>query len=274
MENLLTQGAISQQQRDQARAAADSAIARRNELAAALQRAEEGTPREELEQAREEHAQAQAALDLLLAGSRPEEKAAARAQVAAAHQNLRLLQRGTRAEDLQAARAKLAQAKASLDALRAGSRKEEIRQARAAAEAAAASARAATNTLQERVLRAPRDGTIERILVAVGDLVSPATPVVRMADPSDIWIRVYVPEALLAKVAIGSDASVRVDGIATPLPAFVESIATRGEFTPANLQTPEERGKQVFAVRLRLRPPDPRVKAGMYATVTRIGNWP
>ena len=43
--------------------------------------------------------------------------------------------------------------------------------------------------------------------------------------------------------------------------------------TPANLQTPGERGKQVFAVRIRLKNPDPRVKAGMYATVARIGGW-
>jgi HlyD family secretion protein len=49
--------------------------------------------------------------------------------------------------------------------------------------------------------------------------------------------------------------------------AEVESVASRGEFTPANLQTPEERGKQVFGIRLRLKQPDARVKAGMYATV-------
>ena len=64
-----------------------------------------------------------------------------------------------------------------------------------------------------------------------------------------------------------------MDGIPVPLPVVVESVATQGEFTPANLQTPEERGKQVFAVRLRLSPPDPRVKAGMFATATRIGGW-
>ena len=42
---------------------------------------------------------------------------------------------------------------------------------------------------------------------------------------------------------------------------------------PANLQTPSDRGKQVFAVRLRLKRPDARVKAGMYTTVKQIGKW-
>ena len=97
--------------------------------------------------------------------------------------------------------------------------------------------------------------------------------VLRMTDPSDIWIRVYVPEASLAKLTVGSDAALRIDGIPEPVPAVVESIATRGEFTPANLQTPDERGKQVFGVRLRLKQPDPRVKAGMYATVKQLGQW-
>jgi hypothetical protein len=53
----------------------------------------------------------------------------------------------------------------------------------------------------------------------------------------------------------------------------VDSVSTQGEFTPANLQTPDDRGKQVFGVRLRLATPDLRVKAGMAATVKQIGGW-
>ena len=62
------------------------------------------------------------------------------------------------------------------------------------------------------------------------------------------------------------------NGATDPVDAKVESISRRGEFTPANLQTPEERGRQVFAVTLRLKRPDPRIKAGMYATVIHLGD--
>ena len=113
---------------------------------------------------------------------------------------------------------------------------------------------------------------MDRILVAVGDVVGPGSPVARVDDPTDLWIRVYVPESLLARVKTGNDASLRVDGIDAALPAFVESIASQGEFTPANLQTPDERGKQVFEIRLRLKKPDPRVKAGMFASVSSLGD--
>jgi HlyD family secretion protein len=226
-----------------------------------------------LEQARQSYRQAKAALDLVLAGSRQEDIQAARAAVTEAQQALKTLLRGTRTEEIRAAEARLAQAQAALAELKAGSRKEEIARARAAVEAAQATARGAQFTLAERTVRAPQTGVVERIPVAVGNLVSPGTPVIRMADPQDIWLRVYVPEAHLAKVTVGSDAQLRVDGISVPVVAVVESVATQGEFTPANLQTPDERGRQVFAVRLRLKQPDPRIKPGMYATVTRIGEW-
>jgi hypothetical protein len=78
---------------------------------------------------------------------------------------------------------------------------------------------------------------------------------------------------MLALVTVGCQAQLKVDGIPGTVQAYVESIATQGEFTPENLQTPDERGKQVFAVRIRLKHPDDRVKAGMYATVQKLGNW-
>jgi multidrug resistance efflux pump len=273
-QRLYREGAISQQALDIATANFDSAQANRKADEEAYRRAQLGTPREELDQARQAYRQAKAALDLAQAGYRTEDIAAARAEVAAAEANLRLLLRGTRWEDIRAAKAKLRQAQATLTALRHGNREEAIAQARAAAKAAHLAASALTDNLKERILFAPKAGRIERILVAVGDLIAPGAAAVRLADPNDLWLRVYLPEADLAKVRPGDEAVLAVDGIAKPVAAYVESIATQGEFTPANLQTPQERGKQVFGLRLRLKQPDPRVKAGMYATVKRVGQWP
>src|SRR5205085_2455122 len=81
MEFLFREGAISQQQLDQAQANRRQAEARRQEQEQALARAQEGTPAEELEQARQSYRQAKAALDLVLAGSRREDIEAARAAV-------------------------------------------------------------------------------------------------------------------------------------------------------------------------------------------------
>lgn len=270
-ESLFRDGAISQKDLDHYRADLRTAEARTRDAAEAVKRADEGTPPEELEQARESYKQVKAALDLVLAGTRREDIEAANAEREAARQNLKLLLRGTRVEDVRAGEARLAQARAALDVLLAGSRAEQIRQAQAQTQAAAANAKSSDETLRERIVRAPREGIVERTLVAEGNLLNPNTPVIRMADPSDLWIRVYIAESRLANVRPGSPAALRVDGVPGILQAAVESVSPRGEFTPANLQTPDERGKQVFGVRLRLRRPDPRIKAGMYATVTHLG---
>lgn len=268
---LFSQQAVTRQQLDTARANLSDASAREQEAKDAYANAVAGTPKEELDTLKYEYGAAQQALALLDAGTRPEDIAAARAERDAAVQALNLLLAGTRKEDVDAARARAAQAKSALDALIAGSRAQEKAQARAAALQARAAVAAALVDVDEHVIRAPCDGTVDRVLVADGDVVGVGTPLVRVDDPTDIWIRVYVPERLLARIRTGSHASLRVDGIDRAEDAVVESIAAQGEFTPANLQTPDERGKQVFEVRLRLASPDARVKAGMYATVRTIG---
>ena len=246
-EMLYRDGAISRQQLDQAQANLGVKKANRQEQEQAWLRAKEGTPAEELEQARQSYKQAKAALDLVLAGSRR--------------------------EDIRAAEARLKQQQEALAELKAGSREEQIAQAKAAARSAWATARSAQINLAEHTVRAPVDGVVNSIPVAEGDLITPGAEMLRIETPADIWVRVYVPEAKLAHVTVGTDVELMIDGISEPVPAYVESVSPRGEFTPANLQTPDERGKQVFATRIRLKKPDPRVKSGMYTTVKRIGKW-
>lgn len=246
-QRLYDDGAVSRQQLDRAQTALDQARAASQGLEAAWKRAQEGTPAEEMEQAQQAHRQAKAALDLVMAGSR--------------------------SEDIRAAEARLAQAQAALVLLQTGTRPEQIAQAQAATVAARATARGSAMVLADRIVRAPRNGVVQSIPVAVGDLVGVGTPVVRLDDPNDLWLRVFVPESELANIPPKSDATLKVDGIDNPIAGFVESVATSGEFTPANLQTPGERGKQVFGVRIRLRHTDPRIRSGMYATVEQIGRW-
>ncbi len=270
---LFKENAVSKQQADQMLTNYTTASAKRREMEEAWNLAVTGTPKEEMEQARQEQKQAQAALDLVLAGSRREDVESARADLTVARKALQLELRGSRSEDIAAGRARLASARATLDELVAGSRREDIRQSQAAAAAAANTAKSARTNLEENTIRAPIDAVVDRIPVAVGDLVNPGTTVVRLTDPTDIWLRIYIPEANLNSAAVGNNAKIKIDGIPDLLDGVVESVSTQGEFTPANLQTPDDRGKQVFGVRLRLAKPDLRVKPGMAATVKQIGNW-
>jgi len=273
-EMLFAQGAIAKKDYDAALAAAQEATERRIEAKAALKDATNGTPKEELAQAQQAYRQAQSQLDLVLKGNRKEDIEAARQEMVADEQNLKLLVRGTRQEDIQAGRARLQEAQAALLELKRGNRAEDIAKSKAAASQADLQAKSVAETLKEKVVYADRVGQIDRVLVAVGDLVPAGGPVVQVGYPDDIWLRVYIPESQLPKVKVGDSAELTLDGVPESIEAKVESIATTGEFTPANLQSPEERGKQVFGVRIRLAKADPRVKAGMYATVKRVGKWP
>jgi hypothetical protein len=61
---------------------------------------------------------------------------------------------------------------------------------------------------------------------------------------------------------------VRVDGIADErFLSRVTFISRQGEFTPRNIQTPEERSKQVFRVKLTLEEGLERLRVGMAADV-------
>lgn len=271
---LFDQGAVSKQQLDSAESAYQQATARRQDAEQAYHRAQAGTPKEELAQARQGFQQAEAQLRLVRKGSRPEDIEAARQDMLMARQSLALVMKGPREEDLRAAKAQLDQADSAYRELARGNRPEDIAKARAAHDQAVLQAKSTKANLNERVVTASTDAVVDRVLIADGDLVAAGSPVIQLSYPSDIWLRVYLPESQLGKVKVGDAAELLIDGIQGSVAAVVENIATSGEYTPANLQSPEERGKQVFAVRIRLARPDGRVKAGMYATVKRVGQWP
>lgn len=271
---LYDQGAIPKQQLDTALATFQQAASRRKDAEEALLRAQRGTPPEELSQAREAYRQAQAQAELVRKGSRREDIESARQEALIAGESLKLLVKGSRKEDIDAAKARLDQARAVLTQLQNGSTKQEIAKAKANQQQAAMQAKSVGENLKERVVYATADGVVDRVMVADGDVVSAGTPIAQISQSGDIWVRVYVPEGQLQKIKVGDPAELAIDGVPGTVRGIVEAIASKGEFTPGNLQSPEDRGRQVFGVRIRLAQRDDRIKAGMYATVKKVGQWP
>ena len=212
-------------------------------------------------------------LQQLQSGYRAEDKEMARAQAENARQQLSQMKEGYRTEERAQAQAKLAQAQAQLDMMEQGYRPQEIALAKAALRTAQLNLQAEEERLAEYMVTAPIDGVVEGKMVATGDLINSGVTVIRMCDPQDIWLKVYLSEDKLALVKVGDAGEAVIDGIEGLSKVHVEQIATKGEYTPVNLQTPEERGRQVFAVKLRLNEPNPQVKAGMNATVKTLGQW-
>jgi len=92
-------------------------------------------------------------------------------------------------------------------------------------------------------------------------------PVAVLLESDELWVRVFVPETRLGHVKVGQAVDIAIDTFPKrAFKALVQSVSERAEYTPRNVQTPEQRQDQVFAVRLRL-DPAPELKAGMTATV-------
>lgn len=194
-----------------------------------------------------------------------EEREAARGLLLARRKELQLLEEGTRKEDIEAAAAKLEEAKAALAMLVAGYREEEIAQAKAKVDAAAAALTAIEAQIKELKIVAPMNGVVESLELQPGDLTAPGGPVMSMMESEELWVRAYLPERL--PLELGQSVPVTVDAFPDEFTGEVTFISRQAEFTPSNVQTPEERSKQVFRIKVTIRDDRDRLRPGMSADV-------
>lgn len=171
------------------------------------------------------------------------------------------LQRGYRPEEIAMSEARYRQAQATLEKFQRGNRREDVN----AAQSAFAYEEA---RYRERQVLAPSAATVEVLDVRPGDLIAPNTPVATLLESDQIYVRIYVPETELNKVAVGQKAQIRVDPLQKQtFDGVVEQINQQAEFLPRNVQTREERVHQVFGVKVRIDDPSHRVLPGMAADV-------
>lgn len=192
---------------------------------------------------------------------------AAEAQYQAALRKLELLQEGPRAEEKAIAQAALDQAEAALEQIKNGARKEDLDAARSALEAAAAQLTLCEARAKEMTIVSPKNAVVESVDVHPGDLIQPG-PAVRLIDPDDLELIVYVSATALGRLKLGERVIFTTDSHGTEkFEGTIVHIAMEGEYTPRNLQTQEERVQQVFGIKIKLDSAGGKLKAGMTATV-------
>jgi multidrug resistance efflux pump len=87
-------------------------------------------------------------------------------------------------------------------------------------------------------------------------------------EEDQLYVRLYVPETQIGRIKVGQEVPVSVDSFPNrTFKAKVEHINNKGEYSPRNLQTADERADQVFAVRIGLIEGKDDLRAGMAATV-------
>ncbi|HEY3274985.1 MAG TPA: efflux RND transporter periplasmic adaptor subunit [Syntrophorhabdaceae bacterium] len=156
----------------------------------------------------------------------------------------------------------------TLSLTREGPRKEEIRIGTHRVEQARASLAAAQERFKDTVIFAPTDGIVLRKNVEPGETVAQGIPIVTIGDLEKPWVKVYVKEDKIALIRPGQKASVTVDTYKNKAyEGVVSYISSEAEFTPKTVQTPEERVKLVFGVKVRVKNDHNELKPGMPADV-------
>lgn len=230
---------------------------------------------------------AEARLALYRSGARPEDVEQARADVQArqaqllhAEQNLerqkQLAGTGAAARRvLDEAQALRDQAAAQLEAARQkhaelarGFRKEEVAEAKANAERAAALFSNVKLQNADTRLYAPAAGTILTRAVEPGSMLAAGSTVFNLSLNDPVWVRAYVGEPDLGRVAPGTHVSIHTDGGTHDYDGVVGFVSPNAEFTPKNVETSDLRTALVYRLRIVVQNPDAGLRQGMPVTVT------
>ncbi|MBN1543019.1 efflux RND transporter periplasmic adaptor subunit [candidate division KSB1 bacterium] len=122
--------------------------------------------------------------------------------------------------------------------------------------------------LRDSRIVAPLDGVLLARYIEKGESVHPGSPVVKIADLSIVYIKVYIGESDLDRVGLDMPVEIRIDGRPEKrFPGRVAWISSKAEFTPKNVQTREMRASLVYAVQVRVDNPEGLFKIGMPADV-------
>lgn len=220
--------------------------------------------------------------DNLLTGKRPAELEIIRAQIAQAEASLSLAQKelqrastlassGTAAQsrlDIAQEQAKLSEQrlielKASEQVASLPARGPEIDAATARVGEAEAQLAQAKEKLGDLSPLAPADAQVDDVFFKQGEWVAAGQPVVSLLKPSDVTLRFFVPETVLALAQPGRAIQFRCDGCEGFKPAMISHVASQPEYTPPVIYSETARAKLVYLVEAKPDAADPQLRPGL-----------
>jgi HlyD family secretion protein len=166
-------------------------------------------------------------------------------------------------ERVTSAESRVKTAEEVLSKLRAGARPEEVDAARARVATVAAQITSLEKGITDATLQSPVGGLVTEKLVEVGEIIAPRVPALIVVDLDHAWADVFVPEPTVPQIKIGQGATVFTDAGGAGIAGTISYISPKAEFTPRNVQTAEERSKQVYRVRISVDNKDGVLKQGM-----------
>lgn len=112
----------------------------------------------------------------------------------------------------------------------------------------------------------PISGTVLTKYSEPGEITAFGKPLYKIANISEMTLRVFISETQLSQIKMGQEVSVKIDGLEEmkTYKGTISWIASQAEFTPKIIQTKEERINLVYAVKVKVKN-DGSLKIGMPA---------
>ena len=192
-----------------------------------------------------------------------------RAVLKQAEEKYALVKEGPRREQIDAARAVLARAQAALKISEANKleiqrREQDLATRKAEMQRAKAQLGVTESQLQDTTVSSPIDGVVLVKSAEVGEVLAAGTTVVTIGDLDHPWLRGYINETDLGRVKLGQKVSVTSDSFTgKAYQGRISFIASQAEFTPKQIQTPQERVKLVYRVKIDVENPNRELKSNM-----------
>ena len=178
------------------------------------------------------------------------------AALRSAEQRVSLVEEGPRKQDIDLARAQLERAKAALNLTLATAeelkrKQQEMGTRQAEMKRANASVAVFDSQLNDTIATTPIDGVVLVKSLEAGEVAAAGATVVTIADTEHPWLRGYVPETQIGRIKIGQKVKLKTDSFKDKVyEGKITYISSQAEFTPKQIQTQEERVKQVYRVKI------------------------
>jgi HlyD family secretion protein len=186
-----------------------------------------------------------------------------------AEEHLAIVKEGPRREQIDAAYAQVDRAKAAIRLSEASwievrRKEDEISTRRAEIEKARAQVAVVTSQLKDTSAESPIDGVVLSKASDLGEVLSAGTTVMTVGDIDRPWVRGHIAEPDLGRIKIGSTARITTDSFPGKVySGRISFIASNAEFTPKHIQTPEERVKLVYRIKIDVENPAHELKLNM-----------
>ncbi|MCS7025868.1 MAG: HlyD family efflux transporter periplasmic adaptor subunit [Bryobacteraceae bacterium] len=189
--------------------------------------------------------------------------------VAQAEQRLALVEEGPRKPQIEVARSQLERARAAIrlteaNRLELQRKEQEIAVRRAEMERAKAGVAIVDAQLEDTRILCPMDGIVLVKAAEVGEVLAAGAVVVTVGDLDRPWLRAFIGERELGRVKLGAKVKLTTDSYPGKIYwGRVSFISSEAEFTPKQIQTPDERVKLVYRIKVDVENPNQELKANM-----------